>query len=107
MDDFHGLLRIVVARCRCVVGSSFLRSAMERCSRSVVLACAIRLQLNCLQSNSRDITYEELVTMMNLNTGTVHLLLLCTMNQEIHNSFTYYYTAPTCFDTIVSSSGSL
>jgi len=34
------------------------------------------------------------------------------MNQQMHNSWTIYYTsayytAPTCFDIIVSSSGSL
>jgi len=33
---------------------------------------------------------------------TMHLLLLCTMNQQTHNYFTNYHTA-TCFDTIVSS----
>jgi len=31
-------------------------------------------------------------------------ILFC--DQQMHNSFTNYYT-PTCFDTIVSSSGSL
>jgi len=29
------------------------------------------------------------------------------MNQQMHNELTNYYTSPTCFDTIVSSSGSL
>jgi hypothetical protein len=28
------------------------------------------------------------------------------MNQQMHNSLTNYYTAPTCFDIIVSDSGS-
>jgi len=27
-------------------------------------------------------------------------------DQQMHNYFTNYYTAPTCFDTIMSSSGS-
>ena len=39
------------------------------------------------------------------NTCTAHILLFCTMNQQIHNYFTNYHT-PTCFDTIMSSSGS-
>jgi len=37
----------------------------------------------------------------------MHLLLFCTMNQQGHNELTNYYTAPTCFATIVSSSVSL
>jgi len=37
----------------------------------------------------------------------MHLLLFCTMNQQIHNYFTNYDTPLTCFDTIVSSSGIL
>jgi hypothetical protein len=32
--------------------------------------------------------------------------IFCTMNQQMHNYLTNYYTAPTCFDAIVSSSGS-
>ena len=32
--------------------------------------------------------------------------LFCTMNQQMHNNFTNFRTA-TCFDTIMSSSGSL
>jgi len=28
-------------------------------------------------------------------------------DQQLHNSLTNYYTAPTCFDTILPSSGSL
>jgi hypothetical protein len=41
----------------------------------------------------------------------MYLLLFCTMSQQMHNQLKIhytatYYTAPTCFDTIVSSSGS-
>jgi len=34
------------------------------------------------------------------------VFLFCTMNQQMRNYFTNYHTAATCFDTIVSSSGS-
>ena len=40
------------------------------------------------------------------NTCTVHLLLFCTINQQIHIQLTNCYVVPKCFDTILSSSGS-
>ena len=44
-------------------------------------------------------------TLFYFNACTVYLLILYS-DQQMHNYFTNYHT-PTCFDTIVSSSGSL
>ena len=66
-----------------------------------------------------NLSYTKLCVAVNSNNGPLyvkiwqfHYFNICTMNQQMHNWSTIYYTAlyytaPTCFDAIAPTSGSL